>query len=88
MAITAAQRTAAMTQLLANLNNQGVLNSLLPGVTADQIVSFLVTACGTNADTQFTTVLGNMVSQANAQITSLSTATSALQADITAWTVS
>lgn len=97
MAITAAQRNIALTQILVSaIEAAGApsvlpLSQLLPGVTPAVVLSTLITALGTSEDATFTLALSNMVAAANAaSVSSVSTEASSIavdQANITAWTV-
>lgn len=93
MAITANQRSTALTQILAAaIAAAGVapmlpLSQLLPGVTPAQVLGVILNGLGTSVDTQLAEALNNMVANANTQITGLNSSIAAEQANITAWTV-
>lgn len=87
MAITAAQRTAAVALLLSNYGDPVALNKLIPGLTPAILVTDIVNAIGTNFDTPLTTALGNVVTNLNTQLTATQAAVTSLQAQITADTV-
>lgn len=87
MAITAAQRTNAVTLLLQNYNNPQGLASLIPGLTATSLVNAIVTAVGTNFDSQLTTCLSNEVAILNTNLTAAQAGVTSLQSQITADTV-
>lgn len=97
MAITATQRSIALTQILvAAINQAGAvqvlpLSQLLPGVTPTMVLNALIASLGTSQDAIFATALGNMVASATAASVSTVGAEAALiaadQANVTAWTV-
>lgn len=93
MAITANQRSTALTQILAAAIAEAQvspfipLDKLLPGVTPAQVLGVILNGLGTSADAQLTEALANMVTAANNAIANLNTTITAEQANITAWTV-
>jgi hypothetical protein len=92
VALTAAQRYTVLQALFATNDlralepapNGLTLNQLLPGVTAQQFLSAVAAALGAAFDTQGTTVLNNLITILNAQVTSQQAATSALQTQVAA----
>lgn len=93
MTITANQRSVALTQILAAAiaaSGQGPvipLSQLLPGVSPSQVLNTLLAALGSSVDSTLTTALSNMVTAANATITTLDGEVATQQANVTAWTV-
>ena len=93
MAITAAQRSTALREILASaIAASGTqpllpLGTLLPGVTAAQVLSTVLTALGSGVDATLTTALANMVIAANAKITADKADETVQGANVTAWTV-
>jgi hypothetical protein len=92
MALTNAQRQIAVQAVLASNEIVAIapvpvgtpLASLLPGVTAAQVLSTIITAIGSSVDTQLTTVLTNYTAILNAQLTAAEAQVTALEAAIAA----
>lgn len=87
MAITAAQRTTAVTNLLNVYNNPQQLAQLIPGLTPAGLVNAIVGAIGTNFDAQLTTAMNNLVANLNTQLAGAQGSVTAIQAQITTDTV-
>ncbi len=89
MAITPAQRQTALQQIIVSaLGSSAIpLSTLLPGITPAEVLSALVTALGTTADTYFTDALTVMGAHQQTQLTAAQGAVTAIQAEVTALTV-
>lgn len=88
MAITPAQRSTALQAIVqAAIQGQAALDTLLPGTTPAQVLTFLVNGLGTTADAFYTTALANIVTNLQAQEVGYQNAAAAVAAQITANTV-
>jgi hypothetical protein len=92
MAPTNAQRQSALIALFATVDVASLspipsgtpLASLLPGVPAATMLSALITALGTNFDTQVNTVLTNLIAILNTELTAANATVTSLTNQIAA----
>jgi hypothetical protein len=92
MALTNAQRQLALAAILgcsdvvaaSGIPGGTNLAQLLPGVTPAQVLTALVTAIGTNFDTQLTTVTGSVTAILDVQLAAAQAQVAAIQAQIAA----
>jgi hypothetical protein len=92
VALTNAQRQTAFQAIFASQDVQALspvpagtpLASILPGVTAAQVLSGLVTAIGTAYDTELQIVINALLTIVNAQLTAAQASVTTLQAQVAA----
>ena len=92
MALTNAQRQTAFQAIFASQDVQSLspissgtpLASLLPGVTAAQVLGGLVTAIGTTYDASLQTVVNSMIAILNTNLTAAEATVTSLEAQIAA----
>lgn len=93
MAITAAQRSTALTYVLAAAVSAGgatspaPLSTLLPGVQPTDVLNALLNALGTSVDSTLTTALANAVTTLQAELAATNAQATSIQNQITADTV-